>query len=377
MESLKVIIPDKEDRKKHILENMLYASELNKKNVLIYKQIFDLNNNYKLNIHEGNSLTANFYEIFGVDKFDIIVGNPPYQEVNASGDNKLYLDFTKMSINLLKSNMFLLFITPRSILDYLLLVDKNRIYIDHFYQLNFISIETINKYFPNIGSTFTYFILQKKSYDSITTIEYIFDNKIKTNMVLLEIGYKIPKILTPLDIEIISKITSNNNYVLNDFLFKDKTQRIRKEHINKNIVSNIETVTHDVKIIDTVNKSNPFPGKYYYYNKKDNAFNVNKLILSKKGYLTPYIDNSKSYTYSDNFKYIIDDNLDKVKLLLESRITKYLIYQFCKNGFDYINVVKMIDKKDLKNIKDENDLYLLFNLNQDHVNHINHLLKKI
>ena len=39
--------------KKYILENMLYMSELNKKNILIMKQIFDINNEYKLNIYEG------------------------------------------------------------------------------------------------------------------------------------------------------------------------------------------------------------------------------------------------------------------------------------------------------------------------------------
>ena len=43
---------------------------------------------------------------------------------------------------------------------------------------------------------------------------------------------------------------------------------------------------------------------------KDNDFDKHKLILSKKGYLMPYIDKTKSYTYSDNFKYIIDDNIE-------------------------------------------------------------------
>jgi hypothetical protein len=37
IETLKDEIPNKEERKKHILENMLYMSELNKKNVYISK----------------------------------------------------------------------------------------------------------------------------------------------------------------------------------------------------------------------------------------------------------------------------------------------------------------------------------------------------
>ena len=40
----------------------------------------------------------------------------------------------------------------------------------------------------------------------------------------------------------------------------------------------------------------------------------------------PYIDKTKSYTYSDNLKYIIDDNIEQIKLLFESKIVKYLLY---------------------------------------------------
>jgi hypothetical protein len=49
--------------KKHIIENMLYMSELNKKNVMVCKQIFNINNEYKMNIHEGDSLEIKIEEI--------------------------------------------------------------------------------------------------------------------------------------------------------------------------------------------------------------------------------------------------------------------------------------------------------------------------
>ena len=79
MESLEEIIPEEQERKRHILENMLYMSELNKKNVLICNQIFDINNEYNLNIYNGDSLKLDTEEVWGIDKFDIIMGNPPYQ----------------------------------------------------------------------------------------------------------------------------------------------------------------------------------------------------------------------------------------------------------------------------------------------------------
>ena len=80
MEGLKPQIPNDEDRKKHILENMLYMSELNKKNVFICHQIFNINNQYKLNLYEGDSLQLDIQKEFGITKFDIIIGNPPYNQ---------------------------------------------------------------------------------------------------------------------------------------------------------------------------------------------------------------------------------------------------------------------------------------------------------
>jgi hypothetical protein len=375
MESLKEEIIDEKQRKKHILENMIYMCELNKKNVFISKYIFDINNEYKLNLYEGDSLKLDYYKEFNVKEFDVIVGNPPYQYSNATGDNKLYLDFTKLCLNILKNEGLLLFITPRNILDYLLLVDKNRKYIDNFYQLIYIAIETSNKYFINISSTFTYFLIEKILYYKKTLIEYLYNNENEIIEIILEKGFKIPKIITKLDIEILSKLISKkDNYILNDFIFNNnKSQRIRKQHIDKNIVSIKETNNNKIKIIDTINKNMPFPGNYYYYNLKDNVFDKDKLVLSKKGYLMPYIDKTKSYTYSDNFKYIIDDNLEQIKLLFDSKIVKYLLFQYSKNGFDSVDIIKMINKKNLNNIKNENELYKLYNLNNDHIKHINNI----
>ena len=70
----------------------------------------------------------------------------------------------------------------------------------------------------------------------------MFCNKIETIQIMLTIGFKIPRILTKLDIIILSQLTSKtNNYILNNFMFDKKTQRIRKSHIDKNIVFIKET----------------------------------------------------------------------------------------------------------------------------------------
>lgn len=80
MRALEEEFKDEGERKRHIIENMLYMSEINKKNCVVCRQIFDINNEYKLNIYEGDSLKVDYEREFGVKKFDIVVGNPPYNE---------------------------------------------------------------------------------------------------------------------------------------------------------------------------------------------------------------------------------------------------------------------------------------------------------
>ena len=78
---LKYEIKDIKKRKKHIIENMLYMSELNKNNMLICKEIFDSNNEYQMNFYQGDTLQFCPFDIFKVEKFDIILGNPPIIKV--------------------------------------------------------------------------------------------------------------------------------------------------------------------------------------------------------------------------------------------------------------------------------------------------------
>jgi site-specific DNA-methyltransferase (adenine-specific) len=110
MEGLKIKIPNENERKKHIIEKQLYMGELNKKNCFVLKQIFNINNTYKLNLYEGNTLNIKINEVFGKTKFDIIIGNPPYnEELTSVGAKPLYNKFIEYYVN--KCNM-LSFIVP-------------------------------------------------------------------------------------------------------------------------------------------------------------------------------------------------------------------------------------------------------------------------
>jgi hypothetical protein len=82
MKGLTTFQPDEKLRYKHIMENMIYVCELQAKNVFLYLYAFDPKDEYALNIYCGSYLDNGFdahMQLLGVENFDVIVMNPPYQ----------------------------------------------------------------------------------------------------------------------------------------------------------------------------------------------------------------------------------------------------------------------------------------------------------
>ena len=108
--------PNKDKRSKHIIENMLYMVEINPKNIKISKKIFGS----KANICCADFLkdSEKCFKQFGIEKFDIIMGNPPFQKEQEGkreggyGGRTLWDKFIVKSIELLTFNGYLCFITP-------------------------------------------------------------------------------------------------------------------------------------------------------------------------------------------------------------------------------------------------------------------------
>jgi hypothetical protein len=104
--------PNLSKRHTHIIENMLYMCEINPGNAKKAKKIFG----EKTNIQKCDFLD-NKYPDFQVKKFDIIVGNPPFNASQKAfgkkgGGDSLWPDFVEKSLNLLEKNGYLVFVHP-------------------------------------------------------------------------------------------------------------------------------------------------------------------------------------------------------------------------------------------------------------------------
>jgi hypothetical protein len=121
---INVDFTNEKQRRKYIIENMLYMMELQSNNNRIAKNIFtSLCDNCTPNIWTVNTLNVTNEDIkkhFNIDKdFDRIIGNPPFQAFQKAsgkrgGGDELYMKFVRKSLDLLKSDGLLVFVHPPS-----------------------------------------------------------------------------------------------------------------------------------------------------------------------------------------------------------------------------------------------------------------------
>ena len=92
MKGLESWEPDAEKRYKHIIENMIYVCELQPRNAFMYLSLVDPKDDLNVNLYCGSFLDEGFdnhmKQVWDIEKFDIVLGNPPYQELKDTEKNK-------------------------------------------------------------------------------------------------------------------------------------------------------------------------------------------------------------------------------------------------------------------------------------------------
>jgi hypothetical protein len=111
MDGLRHKFPNEEARRKHILENMLYMVELNPVNARLMQRVFHAKK-YRLNIIRDDFLANITQRKLSRVQFDLVMGNPPYQDANGASNGTLWDKFIKTSLSNLAMNGLLIFVNP-------------------------------------------------------------------------------------------------------------------------------------------------------------------------------------------------------------------------------------------------------------------------
>jgi hypothetical protein len=350
LKGLEPIIKDKEERIRHILEEMLYMVEISDKSIFILNKIL-CGDKYKLNIHRGSYLEGSCRYDF---KFDVILGNPPYNppktETGSSG-NSIWQHFVIKSYYISKEKGILLFLHPpgwRKPTDEYFDPDKLQI-LDgeyHKYNNNKQSIKQIRtgqvwkvlkktgsfsfiytndqtnkkmneyvKFFP----AFDYYVYQKGLRVNCHTKNIFLGKVIEQNDVKInyDLDY-LPNLITNETQDILNKITTKTG---------DKPNFTRNRSNQKTFSDNS---SRKYKYIYTYKKGEPL---YKYTNilSKDDNLNMNKVIMNFSGgldfYKVSYVKKDEKIGTYDKTMYSIVENNNEGKRLLSffnSNIVRFI-----------------------------------------------------
>jgi hypothetical protein len=377
MEGLKPQIPNDDERKKHIIENMLYMSELNKKNVFICHQIFNVNSQYKLNLYEGDTLEFNVVSEWEValNSFDVILGNPPYNKGGIRshtgkqlGDKNetIWTKFIEKSFEWLKPDGFLVFINPLSWLKKSHSL-HNEMLEKHIVWLKLWD-DSQSKGEINADIPISLYVLQNTLNTQNKKTEIISEIKRKklttTSFEYLNKNYSIPLAFHSIFDKLIQFIEKHNCSL------EYKTKTIKSSGTKAKIPT--DYTLEDMLAVDTYTLKEGILVKKATEQHQD--ANKRKLIIAnKRGFKGAFIDEGKlSITGTEKF-YILGDNLEIILKIMRFGIsgiicdyTKYRMSFLEKEVCNYIPDIRKLGIADIT----EDEFYMLIGLTRQEINQI-------
>lgn len=324
-------------------------------------------NEFYLAVIQGDSSLIGIFDVYNNNinmKFDVIVGNPPYQETKehkkkVTGNGAPWVMFTKNAIDMLKDDGYLSYIIPDSWTapTYDLMGSRESIFNDYFkkYNLTYINFD-VKKYFKGVGIEPSAFILQKnKSYNK--TI-------VKTELTNISIDINsftfIPKRIDKISLNIHSKLlTEDENTNTIKMRWSKEITNIKSSETEDDLYKYPMIDHHSYKPLrygnytdkdsDKIKLLFPYVGKYQVikdYGKYGAKPQVSILFLKNEKEL----ESAYSFYNSKLISFVMNSN----------KWTQYLLTQ----------ILNYIKTPDFDKIYNDFDLYKQFNLTKEEINYI-------
>ena len=360
MEGLKGVIPDTAERKKHILENMLYMCELNPKNVEVSRTLFDPEGVYALNLYQGSFLDLNPEEEWKVEAFDVVFGNPPYQPPSngKKGGKSLWPIFVEKSLGLLKPDGFLVFVHPA-----LWRKPENELHDlmfgKQFHYLSIHSKQEGDKVF-HATTRYDWYVLQNQASKTLTQVR--FDDGIQASLMI-----------TPS----LPFIVNHGGDMMEKMRQKSPFGFLRAEmscegHTQREYMSKTKKDKFDYPIINSSSKTRGIT--VYWASKPLRNQYTQKVIFSNGEVIQPFYDSGKFGTTQGGIYIPVSSKEEGQKIVryLKSKLVYYIIAATKWSNFETNKQIfwSIPHPKDLPENFTDADVYTYFGLTSEEIGRI-------
>lgn len=333
MEGLREWEPNEDLRLKHIIENQLYYGELQSRSVFSWLLAIDPYDDYQPNIYWGSFLSNEFdyhmKTVWKVEKFDLIIQNPPYQ-IQKEGFVKtqpLWHLFVEKSISLVKDEKYMIMVHPsgwRNV-DGVFKNTQNLLKSKQILELDIHSQADGNELF-GAETRFDYYILKNIPGHLETIINDEDGNIEKLNITNMEF---IPNGMFKFIESLISYDDTNNVSIIGDSSYH--TQR---EYMHK-----YKNDEFKYPCVYTVAKGDIM--KFWYSNKNTNGHFYEPKVIWSNGRIISVgtiVDKVGDYGLTQFSYAIVDDveNLENIKIAMDS-LKFRKVMELCSVGVMGIN----------------------------------------
>ena len=236
-------------------------------------------------------------------KFDVIVGNPPYNSVGTATGNIIWDSFTIKSISLLKEGGYLAFVHPTLWRKPQSDSSKTKKVSDlmrskHIHYLNMNNSTDGIKVF-GAGTRFDYYVLENTLPYTTTTLVDEDSKKIELDITTLPF---IPNS----NIEVVSKLLANEIEEKCPIVYDGNSYDLRKRWMSKE-----KTVDFKYPVVNTIPKTGVRLG---YSSRNDKGlFGISKVIFSDNGFNDVIIDMEGNYATTQNSFSIAVESIEEAE----------------------------------------------------------------